>query len=52
MVSMNNIYCSFCGKRLDKCNCAKSNPVETKVINPPETKRKKIKKQQDEEQVK
>lgn len=47
---MNNIYCSFCGKKLDKCSCRKPNPVETKVIRPREVKGNK--KQQDEEQVK
>lgn len=50
MVSMNNIYCSFCGEKLDKCDCRKSNLIETKVIRSRESKGNK--KQQDEEQVK
>ena len=33
-----NIYCSFCGKRIEECTCRKSNPIETKVIKPEETK--------------
>lgn len=33
-----HIYCSLCGKSIEKCTCRKSQPIETKVVKPEETK--------------
>ena len=38
MISMNNIYCSLCGKNIKQCTCKRSKPIETKVQDPVETK--------------
>ncbi len=38
MASMHKIYCSLCGKNIKECTCKKTNPVETKVTQPKETK--------------
>lgn len=35
---MHKIYCSICGKDIEKCTCKRANPVETKVVQPKETK--------------
>jgi uncharacterized Zn finger protein (UPF0148 family) len=35
---MGRVYCSICGKDIEKCTCRKSEKIETKVEQPKEIK--------------